>query len=518
MGGAGHLLGGFATTLTSNLQQAQERRWNDEYKRAMIEQSKLQTKVLENKMQLEEMAQTRKQGLWDQLLGGGGLSGGQPPGAMPPAPPAPSPQAQPQIGRGGDDSIGLMMQAAAQRFGIPPGMLGAIMQAESGGDPRAVSPKGAQGLMQLMPGTAQEMGVSDPFNPEQNLMGGAGYFRQMLDKFGGDPRLALAAYNAGPGAVQKYGGIPPYRETQEYVERVMSQAGGDFPQQMAQAQMGPPPQAQADPFGGMDTRGLALDILMKEEFGLDPKIRERGGIKRSVDLGDKIGLLDEQGSVVKTIPKTVEPGHMDITDPFGAKTRVHYDRFRPPGRVQLEPGKAEKPPEIPSKINEYIATEIDPIDSQLGYLLESAQPEYFGMAARLKAEGLERIGISEGLRGLAKAGVINIPPGFMEWWKTLWRLQNKEISSFAGTQVTATELQRVLKQMPTANTPQEFEAGVMATKRAAAAYKQSVYDYYGQSEAERARQGDRPRLDSFQQKGPVKTPKTADEYLRGFLP
>lgn len=106
-----------------------------------------------------------------------------------------------------------------KEFGIPAGLLGALIQQESGWNPNARSPVGAIGLSQLMPGTAKGLQV-DPYNPEQNLRGGAKYLSQQLKAFGGDIPKALAAYNAGPGAVQKYKGVPPYRETQNYVKRV----------------------------------------------------------------------------------------------------------------------------------------------------------------------------------------------------------------------------------------------------------------------------------------------------------
>lgn len=109
---------------------------------------------------------------------------------------------------------------AAAEFGVDPALLRAVMHAESAFNPMALSAKGAQGLMQLMPGTATDLGVDDAFDVSQNIRGGAMYIAQMLRSFNGDERLATAAYNAGPGAVQKYGDVPPYAETQVYVQRV----------------------------------------------------------------------------------------------------------------------------------------------------------------------------------------------------------------------------------------------------------------------------------------------------------
>jgi soluble lytic murein transglycosylase-like protein len=112
------------------------------------------------------------------------------------------------------------IRAASIEYGVDEAFLRAIIHAESAFNPRALSLKGAQGLMQLMPGTASDMGVLDAFNSEQNIRGGARYLGLLLRDFDGNERLAAAAYNAGPGAVQRYKGVPPYAETQVYVERV----------------------------------------------------------------------------------------------------------------------------------------------------------------------------------------------------------------------------------------------------------------------------------------------------------
>ena len=113
------------------------------------------------------------------------------------------------------------VRAIGDKYAIDSNLVKAVIITESCFNPKAVSPVGAQGLMQLMPATARSLGVSDPFDPYQNIEGGVSYLRNMLDQFGQDRELALAAYNAGPGAVKKYGRIPPYRETQRYVEKIM---------------------------------------------------------------------------------------------------------------------------------------------------------------------------------------------------------------------------------------------------------------------------------------------------------
>jgi soluble lytic murein transglycosylase-like protein len=120
----------------------------------------------------------------------------------------------------GDALIDSYIAESASRNGVDPLLIYSIMHRESSFRRMAVSPKGARGLMQLMPGTAARFGVANIFDPRQNIEGGTRYVRFLLDTFDGDVRLALAGYNAGEGAVMKYGGVPPYSETQEYVRRI----------------------------------------------------------------------------------------------------------------------------------------------------------------------------------------------------------------------------------------------------------------------------------------------------------
>lgn len=119
------------------------------------------------------------------------------------------------------DAVRQHIQVAATRFGIDRNLVDAVAWQESRYNPRALSTAGAVGVMQLMPGTARQLGVRNPQDVEQNVVGGTAYLRQQLERFGNNVPLALAAYNAGPGAVMKYGGIPPYRETQDYVRQIM---------------------------------------------------------------------------------------------------------------------------------------------------------------------------------------------------------------------------------------------------------------------------------------------------------
>jgi soluble lytic murein transglycosylase len=120
---------------------------------------------------------------------------------------------------------------AGRSHGLSPALVKAVVHAESFFDPFAISPKGAQGLMQLMPRTADDLGVDDPFNPWQNIEGGTRYLSYLIQRFRGDLRLGLAAYNAGEDAVRRHSGVPPYRETRDYVARVLNlyrRYGSDF--------------------------------------------------------------------------------------------------------------------------------------------------------------------------------------------------------------------------------------------------------------------------------------------------
>ncbi|HTW83740.1 MAG TPA: lytic transglycosylase domain-containing protein [Candidatus Sulfotelmatobacter sp.] len=122
------------------------------------------------------------------------------------------------------EQIDALVEQNASTWQVDPSLIKAVIANESGFNAAATSKVGAQGLMQLMPETAASLGVRNPYDPVQNVAGGTRYLRSLLDRFGGDSRLAVAAYNAGPEAVEKYGGVPPYAETQNYVQNVLASA------------------------------------------------------------------------------------------------------------------------------------------------------------------------------------------------------------------------------------------------------------------------------------------------------
>ncbi|MGL4369866.1 MAG: lytic transglycosylase domain-containing protein, partial [Spirochaetota bacterium] len=120
------------------------------------------------------------------------------------------------------DAINALAEREAKKAGISPALIKAVIQNESGYDPDAISPKGAMGLMQLMPKTAESLGVTDPFSPEENIRGGVTMLKDLLAAYKGDYQKAVAAYNAGKGTVDKYNGSVPFSETQDYVKKVIN--------------------------------------------------------------------------------------------------------------------------------------------------------------------------------------------------------------------------------------------------------------------------------------------------------
>jgi soluble lytic murein transglycosylase-like protein len=134
---------------------------------------------------------------------------------LPPVPDAAAPAPVPP------EQIDALVQQNASIWQVDPALIKSVIANESSFNANATSPVGAQGLMQLMPETAATLGVKNPYDPAQNVAGGTRYLRSLLDRFNGDTRLAVAAYNAGPGAVEKYGDVPPYAETRNYVQNVL---------------------------------------------------------------------------------------------------------------------------------------------------------------------------------------------------------------------------------------------------------------------------------------------------------
>jgi membrane-bound lytic murein transglycosylase MltF len=148
------------------------------------------------------------------------------------------PDAEPTVATTPAKTTGQIVNEASEKHGVDSDFIQSVIRQESAGNPKAVSKAGARGLMQLMPGTALQLGVKDSFSPEQNVHGGTQYLRELLERYNGDAVKALAAYNAGPAAVDRYKGVPPYRETRQYVQRIVRDYN--------KSKMAPPKEKPAD--------------------------------------------------------------------------------------------------------------------------------------------------------------------------------------------------------------------------------------------------------------------------------
>jgi SLT domain-containing protein len=205
-----------------------------------------------------------------------------------------------------------LLQVAGQQYNVDPRLLASMMTHESGGNPDAVSPKGATGLMQVMPDTAREMGFSDVKDPVQNVFAGAKYLSQQLDKYK-DPALALAAYNAGPGAVDHHGGIPPYPETQRYVQKVLGSYQG-APAQAAQAMPGLPPTGNASQASAADHFSKFMDNAGRDDSiigAIDRVAASHGPLDGAISI-----LNGQQGDQMPGLPPTGRNAQHGAADPF----------------------------------------------------------------------------------------------------------------------------------------------------------------------------------------------------------
>lgn len=184
-------------------------------------------------------------------------------------------------------SLDAIFSEAAEKYNVPVNLLKAVGKAESGFDAKAVSRCGAQGIMQLMPATAASLGVTDSFDAEQNIMGGAKYLSQLLDKYDGNASLALAAYNAGSNNVAKYGGIPPFEETQNYVKKVLNYVNEGVDTGNAVVTAG---SASADPIPAVNIAQIKNNMINRDDLDEDASVSQ--DIESIFSYDDYMKFLD----------------------------------------------------------------------------------------------------------------------------------------------------------------------------------------------------------------------------------
>ncbi|WP_367569200.1 lytic transglycosylase domain-containing protein [Lacrimispora sp.] len=187
------------------------------------------------------------------------------------------------------ENLNEMFSEASRKYGVSEKLLKAVAKAESNFNPSATSKAGAAGVMQLMPSTARSLGVSDPYDARSNIMGGAKYLRENLDRYNGNVEFALAAYNAGPNNVQKYGGIPPFKETREYVAKIMNYMGE------GESALSAPSYRRSEPISFMNafsnSNGFSPQEVLSLPYGQIRLTEELGG-DQTLDKSDYLYFIE----------------------------------------------------------------------------------------------------------------------------------------------------------------------------------------------------------------------------------